>query len=324
MKRTRRQTEMEESYLRARDNNVLLAPKAMGDRALLARRVKDGEAQRGYPGVYSIPSLEDDFSLRVEALTVIRTVAQKHPDWCFTAFSAALVYGLWVPYGKLSHLYTCVDSLGCARHAPHIIVRRIKEPEIVSFDGVRLTSLRQTVAECALLSDFPAALPIADSALRFYDLEYAGLCGYARSALRGRHGVSRALRCLEHASALAESGGESAVRGAIIQAGYMPPTELQRAVANPVDVQGGFRVDMFWEFEDGRQLIGEVDGAEKYVDPKMLNGKTTSDAIIAERQRESLLNATGIPVMRILVKRLFEPGYLERRLDAFGVPRDLA
>lgn len=82
-----------------------------------------------------------------------------------------------------------------------------------------------------------------------------------------------------------------------------------------------YRVDMLWEFNDGRCVIGEVDGARKYKDADCLKGKTTQDVLIEERQRESRLTALGMSVMRILVRQIFEPGYMESLLEAFGIPR---
>ena len=80
------------------------------------------------------------------------------------------------------------------------------------------------------------------------------------------------------------------------------------------------RVDMLWELPGGRRVIGEVDGMIKYTDAGILQDRTAVDALVDERQRESRLNALGLPVMRFLVKRAFEPGYIESILRAFNIP----
>ena len=111
------------------------------------------------------------------------------------------------------------------------------------------------------------------------------------------------------------------VRGIIIELGFMPPTMLQVELPDPLNQGHVYRVDMLWEFDDGRCVIGEVDGVRKYKDADCLKGKTTQDVLVEERQRESRLTALGMPVMRILVRQIFEPGYMESLLEAFGIPR---
>ena len=44
----------------------------------------------------------------------------------------------------------------------------------------------------------------------------------------------------------------------------MPPTMLQAELPDPLNQGHVYRVDMLWELDDGRCVIGEVDGARKY------------------------------------------------------------
>ena len=60
---------------------------------------------------------------------------------------------------------------------------------------------------------------------------------------------------------------------------------------------------------------------EKYVKPEYLKGRTPSQAVAEEKTRENRIRATGFNVVRWDWAELMEPGKLERKLAAGGVPR---
>lgn len=151
------------------------------------------------------------------------------------------------------------------------------------------------------------------------DLDTSAYREYAARAARRRPGASKALRVARYMDGGSESGGESIVRGRIIELGYMPPTSLQAEFVDPVD-GGLIRVDMYYELPNGSPLIIEVDGKMKYV-PSDGSLEGTRDRLLAERSRESHITKLGIPVMRVQFKRVFEEGYLEHLLKSFGVPK---
>ena len=69
------------------------------------------------------------------------------------------------------------------------------------------------------------------------------------------------------------------------------------------------------------KVVGEFDGVEKYVKPEFLKGRTPSQAVVAEKNRENRIRAAGFNVVRWDWADLVEPLRLERKLAAAGVPR---
>ncbi|WP_261792302.1 hypothetical protein [Arthrobacter sp. PM3] len=98
-------------------------------------------------------------------------------------------------------------------------------------------------------------------------------------------------------------------------AGFLPP-DLQHGVRDAAGRVG--YTDYYW---DTMRLVGEFDGVEKYVKPEYLRGRTVSQAVVDEKERENRIRATGLQVVRWVWADLMEPARLERKLAAFGVPR---
>jgi len=67
-------------------------------------------------------------------------------------------------------------------------------------------------------------------------------------------------------------------------------------------------------------VVGEFDGEEKYVKAHHLNGRSTCQAVVAEKKRENRIRATWMNVAHWDSADLMEPGTLERELVAAGVP----
>jgi hypothetical protein len=98
-------------------------------------------------------------------------------------------------------------------------------------------------------------------------------------------------------------------------AGFQPP-ELQHEVRDSAGLAG--YTDYYW---DTARLVGEFDGVEKYLKPEYLRGRTASQAVVDEKERENRIRAMGLRVVRWVWADLMEPGRLEQKLAAFGVPR---
>jgi len=110
-------------------------------------------------------------------------------------------------------------------------------------------------------------------------------------------------------------------RAAIIEEGFELP-DLQVELHDPMD-GAAYRVDFLWTCPDGRRIIGELDGWEKYLDPAMTEGRGTLGVLVAERQRESRITMSGASVVRFSYRQVRDHGYLARLLAAYGVPRAL-
>ncbi|MBK4348876.1 hypothetical protein [Lacisediminihabitans changchengi] len=175
-------------------------------------------------------------------------------------------------------------------------------PHLVeSIDGLRVTSLARTVVDMAAVASFPAAVAMADAALRRTEYPSArvpltaltcdGLLAEAKKVAL-RHGSARIKRVIEFADGRADRPGESLSRVNIHLAG-LPAPELQV----PMRGASGRRyvVDFWWpQFN----LIGEFDGKAKYLDPQFLGGRTSQQAVYDEKVREDDLRATSKSMSR--------------------------
>lgn len=86
----------------------------------------------------------------------------------------------------------------------------------------------------------------------------------------------------------AESGGESIVRGILIELGYLIK-DIQAPVTSIDAARGPLRLDILLQADDGSLVDLEVDGGEKYESPEM-NGGSPLHALMRERSvRRGLL-----------------------------------
>ena len=104
-------------------------------------------------------------------------------------------------------------------------------------------------------------------------------------------------------------------RAFIHAAGFEAPV-LQQQFSDASGLLG--YTDFYWKRS---RVVGEFDGEEKYVKPEFLKGRTPSQAVVEEKNRENRIRALGNNVVRWDWAELMEPGKLERKLAAAGVPR---
>lgn len=128
------------------------------------------------------------------------------------------------------------------------------------------------------------------------------------------------MRVLSFANPLSENGGESYARAVMIEEGFQVPT-LQVELPDPISPSGTYRVDFLWRLPDGSYVAGEFDGLRKYNDPRYRGGRSANEVLIAERERESHLNALGLPVMRFKFADVLDRRRFVRLLEQFGIPR---
>ena len=252
----------------------------------------------------------------------MHALGEKHPTWTLCASSAALAWGLDVPH-PLALPVQAYAGKQLKHGGGNLRIHISSRPIIgVRHDGLRVAPVWDAVLETLLAAPFAYGLAVADSALRASGWTRDDLLGHLRGAGKGRHGIRRALITASHADERAENGGESRVRAFLIVQGFQLP-ELQIEIVDPADPTRVYRVDFYWLLPDGRVIIGEFDGMQKYVDERLLGDRTAVEALVAERQRESHLTLAGYPVVRFTYDDLQHPQQLERLLTVAGVPRDL-
>ena len=297
------------------------ATRTPAEAVALRRRVRSGYLVQPYPRVFARTALWNGLRPNAQALYLMRALSQLHPAWVFCSLSAAVAYGLSCSYALLGRIHICGGQRSHVRETQHVVRYGLENVDPATVEGLRVTPLLQTLMEALLRVPFPEGLALADSALRCYRLSRETLTRHLCNHGKRRHGVETALRVAELADGRAENGGESALRGIIIQEGFLPPAMLQAEFADPLEPRRSVRVDLLWELPDGRNVVGELDGMGKYTDVGMLMGRSTAEALVSERQRESHLTALGMPVARFLSRRLYEPGYVAGVLNAYSIPR---
>lgn len=189
--------------------------------------------------------------------------------------------------------------------------------DIVERQGFAVTSLVQTVIDCVVRMELPEAVAVVDEVLGSRRTTGEGLTRkelQEESALlpsAAKH--RRVLEILALADGAAESVGESRSRALIHVLGLAAPV-LQHSF---YDDEGFIaRTDFFWP-EKG--VIGEFDGDAKYLDEALLGGKSSREAVLAEKKREDRLRALGYTVVRWDWKAATDPELLRRKLAAAGI-----
>ena len=210
-------------------------------------------------------------------------------------------------------------AFGVVRHRGDL-----PDADVTEIDGLRITSLARTVADVARTATFEQAVTVADAALRKqfvtgpgqYDLEGAEEFreSVAEIVRLSAHGQTRARRVLDFADGRAQLPGESISRIRLRELGF-------RVIALQVPVAGPRGKTFYVDFglEDAI-AFGEFDGSIKYVDGKLLDGRTSSQALDDEKQREDWIRGTtqrryarwGWP-------HLTTASELGARLEAFGI-----
>lgn len=233
-------------------------------------------------------------------------VVGSHSRGVYSHTSAARLQGLrtWGcgPKVHITHSY----APGNSGHGSNVVMHQqsYAVEQIVMMDvGLRhvpVTSLAQTVVDCARFLAFEHAVVIGDHAIR-QGIDVAGLQLLLDSSAIKR-GSAKARKVLEFLDPLSESAGESRTR-AFLARTQLPMPELQLTITTR---HGRHRVDFAWQ---EYRLILEFDGWGKYFDYR-----PTAEAIAQERQREKDLMELGWQFVRINWRDLNDPGALELRI----------
>ncbi|MCR2793717.1 hypothetical protein NQ156_11645 [Microbacterium sp. zg.Y625] len=182
--------------------------------------------------------------------------------------------------------------------AAHGVVRHRGEitGDVVEIDGLLCTGLARSVADMARTATFEQAATSADAALHtlfaprdgVYDLD--GAEEFRQNVRRivhaSAHGVNRAERVLEFADGRAHLPGETISRIRLREVGFR---RIRLQVAVPSPTGGCYYLDFGIDDADA---YGEFDGAIKYIDGRMLDGRTRADVFDAEKQREDWIRGT--------------------------------
>lgn len=276
----------------------------VSDRAI-ARAIDRGSLTRVRHGFYAASARwrETYPEQRERALaSAARDAARIPPIFGFS--TAAAIHGLplWRHTPDRAHVMARSTRSGAATGA--VVRHRCAwDGEIEQVDGFNVTTLARTVFDFARTATRAAALSAADAALRRAAMRDGSRSRDldAAEALRaeicrlvvdhaGGPGVRRARFAADHADARADSVGESLSRLHLLDLGIRD-VELQVGITIAgVTYEVDFAID---------GVLGEFDGAQKYLDRTMQRGRTPEQVLADEKRREDAIRAaTGRRLIR--------------------------
>lgn len=304
------------------EGRCLIPPSTAIRKALLRRT--GGTVVSPMPGLFARKTHWDELNRAQRHCEILRALAIIHPDWTFCSFSAACLLGLEVSWRHLNVVHICSSTKPSARPGAHIQRHQIEPAGAIRRAGISVTPPIQTATDCLLQTGFADGMPIADSAISKLSLASEQLMEAVEQRATARNGraIRTALTTLRYADARAESGGESVARAIMIETGFAPDW-LQYELTDPFDSAKPIRTDFAWERQARELTLGELDGLIKYTDQTMLAGRTTAEALVAERQREAHLSLYGHPLLRFTMNEVRSAGMLAKscRRQASGRPR---
>ncbi|MCJ0891916.1 hypothetical protein [Rhodococcus sp. ARC_M5] len=234
--------------------------------------------------------------------------ATTSPDAVVSHVSAAVFHGLDVWNADLSRVHiTRNRARGGGRSSAVRAVHTspYTDEEVVDFDGVRITALARTVADCARSLPFETAVCIADFAARTRGLTTEDVLA-ALDSCPNHPGNRMARRVAEFMNGRSESVGESRARVVLHSLGYTPL--LQVPITDSCGPAG--RVD--FDLPDIETVL-EFDGKVKY-GRYVPEGKSAADVLWDEKRREDRIRATGRQVVRIAWSDLEHPELVDRMI----------
>lgn len=293
----------------------IIAP-SHNDRCMLLRRVQQGHILQPVRGMYIDNAYWNGLHSDERMRHITRAYAHVHPNWIFEGLTAACMHRLDHDY-ELPHrtISVLVPSPPNAR-APHWMqYRQCEDAEYAIVDGVKVTPLANTVADCLCTHDFCNGLQMCNDALR-RGVTRTGITDILESM---PHATAGAWNVVQHATPRCENGGESRALAVMIEGGLQVP-QLQREFHCAQNGETR-RADYCWTTESGL-IVGELDGREKYIDPAMTGGRMVEEIVDDERMRvDTLMKCGVIRIVRFRVRETFDPPAFIDKLMKAGVPR---
>jgi hypothetical protein len=272
----------------------------------LSAQLRAGSLTRVRRGAYDHEP-EHEIGLRHLAL-VEATLRLTAPSAVVSHVSAAVVHGLPVISASVGRVQvTRADVAGGRnRGALHLYAAPLREDEVVTIAGLRVTSLARTVVDLGRTQPFERAVVTGDAALQ-RQLSRADLEA-CLNASAGRPGVAGARRAVTFLDPRSESPGESLSRAAL-HLQHLPPPTPQYEVRRPDGRLVG-RSDFGWE---EHRTLGEFDGRVKY--GRLLRpGQTAADAVYEEKLREDALRDLDWQLVRWTFADLLTPAVIADRV----------
>lgn len=284
-----------------------LALVGLGPR-LLAEGIKCGLVVRLRHGAYiKIADWQDQFPSDRDMLRLMAHLHATRGKALYSHLSAARVRGLFVWGGKSDIHVTAPSSVSARSRVAGVIVHRRTLDRAVRrlfrsaiLGDVRVTSLEQTIVDCARTESFVTAVIVGDCGL--HRGASMTVMENMLDAIPGHRGVRAARKVLAALNKDSESAGETRLRLIVADMDLPQPDYQVRVYARG----NQYRLDGAWR---EMKLALEFDGKTKY-----FHYKRTEEAIYAERLRERELMEEGWVFLRVVWQDLASPDVLKHRI----------
>ncbi len=310
--------DLQQRLTEAQEAGMCLCSTSESDDRRLRAACTRGDLLSPFRHVYVDSAVWNDLKPNVRELFRLRAIATLHPNWVFADVSAALIHGFAVSYSLLGRVHILTAPRSHSRSNKEIKRHLASTVEETKIDGIRVTSATRTAFDCLRTYGFRESLAVGDSVLRICEMTNDQLANAFDAYNRSHVHKTRAIQIAELCNGRAENGGESIARAVMIEQGFQIPS-LQVEVPNIANPADPYRVDFFWQLEDTR-VAGELDGREKYRNPKMTKGRDVVDVMADERLRESRISATGVRIMRFSYADVINAQKFCMILRTFGIP----
>lgn len=285
------------------------------------RRFRSDHFVRVVPGAFADAGEWSALSaLERHRVLVAEACARTRSPRVISHRSAAALWGMECLGGLPARVETRVERTTGGRSSGMFFRRGIGVPHghLVPWRGHWVTDPVVTALDIARSSGIPAAVAAIDQVL--WARRRGGSYATKDELWHGLEddpqfqGTVRATRAVDFGTALSDSVRESHSRVLIDQLGF-PEPELQHefVLANGARV----RTD-FWF--PGQNRVGEFDGEIKYFDSGILQGRSSREALRAEKEREDGLRRLVGGVIRWGARELDDPCRLYDLLVDGGVP----
>ncbi|MHA7270911.1 type IV toxin-antitoxin system AbiEi family antitoxin domain-containing protein [Arthrobacter sp. HLT1-20] len=285
-----------------------LSEAGFSDRAIKAL-IECGEILRLRQGCYVRASYwHRQSAIRRERLTVVlhnfATLNSSSSGFVYSHASAARLHRLFLWQADTLIHITQPGKPSSSGHGRDTVihVRPLPGHDIVTIEGLHVTSLERTVIDCCLTMRYKQALIVADHALHL-GADAARLRAMAET-LGAHRGIRTLRKVLMFADKRSESPGETLARDLMRELLIIAPVPQLRIATR----QGNFRADFGWP---EKRVILEFDGMTKYFDYA-----PTEQVLLQERQRENALIEAGWRVIRMQWRDLFNEAAFKARILA--------
>ena len=302
-------------------------PRSNTESATACRMLADRELVSPYYGMYADPPYWSALDPRSRIEHICRTLCRKHPGIVIAGISAAAVWGLdhstYLHRDGTIHVAKSygVTAKNKSPRLHYIHLPKHRSDLITTHNGIQLTNPTRTLFDCGRTQEFNGAFPIFESALR---IEMVGKNAFLDYCAQPYVGHDRHLPAfvMDKARGLSENGGESFALAVIFELGFLwPEQQVEFICVGPSGRQEVRRVDFAWYTADGRIIVGELDGQQKYVDPSMTGGRSISEIVEDERLRSQMLRNSGVTtIVRFTFDDVVRRTPLAKKLREAGVP----